>query len=75
MFHNYPFLYFQNILQYFFRNYDYLGTGDNDDIVFATTNSSQYIIVCNNYNTITIHGNSIILKQLKQYLLEIYLAQ
>lgn len=69
MFHTYPFFYFENILQYFFHKYIYLGTGDNHDIVFANINSSQYILIYNNNNTITIHGDANILKQLKQYLL------
>lgn len=69
MFTSYSTIYLQQILQYFLSNLSYLGTGDNQELVFTSPNSSQYIIILITDNFVKVQGDLDILKQLRQHLL------
>ena len=68
---NYPTIYFQHILQYFLSNLSYLGTGDNQELVFTLPKSYQYIIIFIADNFVYIQGDFEILNQLRQHLLQL----
>ncbi len=71
MFTSYPTTYLQHILQYFLSNFSYLGTGDNQELVFTFPNSSQYIVIFITDNFVNIQGAFDVLKQLRQQLLSL----
>ena len=69
MIQKYSISYLQYILQYFGSRYVYLGTGDNQELVYATKKLSQYIIILISNESITIDCKTDIQNHLRQNIL------